>query len=179
MTALREIRYASMAIVTLAYQAAAFPGALEGSGYLVPAADGRPVKAVTFSTVKWPHLRDAGDGLHIVRCSLGRVGEESLLQSGDAELAGLAATDLAAATGAQQAPVAARVTRWGGGLPQYTVGHLDRVARIRSAIAGQPGLAVCGAVYDGIGIPACVATAQAAAGQIAAYLRDDRQWERG
>ena len=177
--ALREIRYASMAIVTLAYQAAAFPRPLEGSGYLVPAADGRPVKAVTFATVKWPHLRAAGDGLHIVRCSLGRIGEESLLQSGDAELARLAAGDLAAATGAHQAPVAARVTRWGGGLPQYTVGHLDRVARIRSAVAGQPGLAVCGAAYDGIGIPACVATAQAAAGQIAAHLRDDRQWERG
>jgi oxygen-dependent protoporphyrinogen oxidase len=70
------------------------------------------------------------------------------------------------------------VTRWGGGLPQYTVGHLDRVARIRAAVAGQPGLAVCGAAYDGIGIPACVATAQAAAGQIAGYLRDGRQWER-
>jgi protoporphyrinogen/coproporphyrinogen III oxidase len=178
-TALREIRYASMAIVTLAYQAAAFPGPLEGSGYLVPAADGRSVKAVTFSTVKWPHLRDAGDGLRIVRCSLGRIGEESLLQSGDAELARLAAEDLAAATGAHQAPVATRVTRWGGGLPQYTVGHLDRVARIRSAVAGQPGLAVCGAAYDGIGIPACVATAQAAAAQFAAHLRDDRQWERG
>jgi protoporphyrinogen/coproporphyrinogen III oxidase len=174
-TALREIRYASMAIVTLAYRAAAFPRPLAGSGYLVPAADGHPVKAVTFSTVKWPHLRDAGDGLHIVRCSLGRIGEESLLQSGDAELTSLAATDLAAATGAGQAPVAARVTRWGGGLPQYTVGHLDRVARIRSAAAGQPGLAVCGAAYDGIGIPACVATAQTAAGQIAAHLRDDRQ----
>ena len=174
-TALGEIRYASMAIVTFAYRAAAFPRPLEGSGYLVPAADGRPVKAVTFSTVKWPHLRDAGAGLHIVRCSLGRVGEEALLQSGDAELARLAAADLAAATGAREPPVAARVTRWGGGLPQYTVGHLDRVARIRSAVAGQPGLAVCGAAYDGIGIPACVATAQAAAGQIAAHLRDGRQ----
>ena len=67
------------------------------------------------------------------------------------------------------------MTRWGGGLPQYTVGHLDRVARIRAAVAGQPGLAVCGAAYDGIGIPACVATAQAAAGQITKYLRDGRQ----
>ena len=80
-----------MAIVTLAYRAAAFPAPAEGSGYLVPAADGHPVKAVTFSTVKWPHLRDAGAGLHFVRCSLGRIGEEALLQSGDAELAGLAA----------------------------------------------------------------------------------------
>ena len=151
-TALGEIRYASMAIVTLAYPAAAFPGPLEGSGYLVPAVDGRPVKAVTFSTVKWPHLRDAAAGLVIVRCSL--------------------------ATGAPRAPVASRVTRWGGGLPQYTVGHLDRVARIRAAVAGQAGLAVCGAAYDGIGIPACVASARAAAGQIAVYLGNGRQWER-
>jgi oxygen-dependent protoporphyrinogen oxidase len=173
--ALREIRYASMAIATLAYPPEAFPGPLEGSGYLVPAADGRPVKAVTFSTVKWPHLRDAGAGLVIVRCSLGRVGEEGLLQSGDSELASLAAADLAAATGARGAPAATRVTRWGGGLPQYTVGHLDRVARIRSAVAAQPGLAVCGAAYDGIGIPACVSTAQAAAAQIAAHLDDGRQ----
>ena len=173
--ALRDIRYASMAIVTLAYPAAAFPVPLEGSGYLVPAADGHPVKAVTFSTVKWPHLRDAAAGLVIVRCSLGRVGEEALLQSDDAELARVAAADFATATGAHGAPVAVRVTRWGGGLPQYTVGHLDRVAQIRSAVAAQPGLAVCGAAYDGIGIPACVATAQAAAAQIAAQLRDDPQ----
>jgi protoporphyrinogen/coproporphyrinogen III oxidase len=176
-TALREIRYASMAIATLAYPAAAFPGPLEGSGYLVPAADGRPVKAVTFATVKWPHLRDAAAGLVIVRCSLGRIGEEALLQSTDEELAAVAAADLAAATGARGAPVASRVSRWGGGLPQYTVGHLDRVARIRAAVAGQPGLAVCGAAYDGIGIPACVATARLAAGQIAAYLGHARQWK--
>jgi oxygen-dependent protoporphyrinogen oxidase len=134
---------------------------------------------VTFSTVKWPHLQDAGPGLVIIRCSLGRIGEEALLQSGDTELARVAAADLAAATGARGAPVATRVTRWGGGLPQYTVGHLDRVARIRSAVAAQPGLAVCGAAYDGIGIPACVATGQAAAARIAAHLRDDRQWDRG
>jgi oxygen-dependent protoporphyrinogen oxidase len=173
--ALQEIRYASMAIVTLAYPAAAFPGSLEGSGYLVPAVDGHPVKAVTFSTVKWPHLAGTGDGPVIVRCSLGRIGEEALLQRDDGELASLAAADLAAATGARGAPLATRVTRWGGGLPQYTVGHLDRVARIRSAAAAQPGLAVCGAAYDGIGIPACVATARAAAGQITAHLDHARE----
>ena len=174
-TALREIRYASMAIATLAYPATAFPGPLEGSGYLVPAADGRAVKAVTFSTVKWPHLRDSAAGMVIVRCSLGRIGEEGLLQSADEELAAAAAGDLAAATGVRGAPAASRVSRWGGGLPQYTVGHLDRVARIRAAVAGQPRLAVCGAAYDGIGIPACVATAQSAAAQIAAYLSHARQ----
>jgi protoporphyrinogen/coproporphyrinogen III oxidase len=173
--ALQEIGYASMAIVTLAYPAAAFPRPLQGSGYLVPAVDGHPVKAVTFSTVKWPHLADAAAGPVIVRCSLGRIGEEALLQRDDGELASLAAADLAAATGARGGPLAIRVTRWGGGLPQYTVGHLGRVARIRSAVAAQPGLAVCGAAYDGIGIPACVATAQDAASQVTAHLEDARQ----
>jgi oxygen-dependent protoporphyrinogen oxidase len=168
--ALAGIEYASMAIVTLAYPAGAFPAPPEGSGYLVPAVDGHPVKAVTFSSVKWPHLRRAADGVIIVRCSLGRVGEEAVLQASDGELAGLAAGDLAAATGVRGAPVDSRVTRWGGALPQYTVGHLDRVARIRAAVAAQPGLAVCGAAYDGIGIPACIGSARAAAGQISAYL---------
>jgi protoporphyrinogen/coproporphyrinogen III oxidase len=168
--ALAQIGYASMAIVTLAYPGDAFPAPPQGSGYLVPAVDGHPVKAVTFSSVKWPHLRRDAGGVVIVRCSLGRVGEEALLQADDGELAALAAADLAAATGVRGAPVDSRVTRWGGALPQYTVGHLDRVATIRAGVAAQPGLAVCGAAYDGIGIPACVATARAAATQTAAYL---------
>jgi protoporphyrinogen/coproporphyrinogen III oxidase len=169
--ALAEISYASMAIVTLAYPRTAFPALPQGSGYLVPAVEGRPVKAVTFSSVKWPHLAAGGDRLVVVRCSLGRAGEEAVLQASDAELAAAAAADLAVATGVRGAPVDARVSRWGGALPQYTVGHLDRVARIRAAVAAHPGLAVCGAAYDGIGVPACVATAATAAGQVAAYLR--------
>jgi protoporphyrinogen/coproporphyrinogen III oxidase len=177
-TAFGEISYASMAIVTLAYPRSAFPGpglaALGWSGYLVPAVDGRAVKATTFSTVKWPHLAGAtasgSEPLEIVRCSVGRIGEEGLLQRADDELAALAAAELAEATGVRGAPAATRVTRWGGALPQYTVGHLDRVATIRATVAAQPGLAVCGAAYDGVGIPACVATARAAASQVMAFL---------
>ncbi len=171
--ALGEIRYASMAIVTLAYPLAAFGIPLAGSGYLVPAVDGRAVKAVTFSTVKWPHLLSAQPerrGLHIVRCSVGRIGEEAILQRDDAELAALAAREFAAATGVGGGPAEARVTRWGGALPQYGVGHLDRVARIRASVAAQPGLAVCGAAYDGLGIPACIATARTAADQVLEHL---------
>jgi oxygen-dependent protoporphyrinogen oxidase len=159
-----------MAVVTLAYSAASFPSPLTGSGFLVPAVDGRAIKAVTFSTVKWPHLRGAGPDLHIVRCSVGRLGEDVILQRDDAELARLAAADLGEATGVLGRPADARVTRWGGGLPQYSVGHLDRVARIRADLAAQPGLAGCGAAYDGVGIPACIATAQQAVGQVLTYL---------
>jgi oxygen-dependent protoporphyrinogen oxidase len=168
--ALAEIRYASMAIVTLAYPLPAFSAPVTGSGFLVPAVDGRAVKAVTFSTVKWPHLRRQDPGLHVVRCSIGRLGEDAVLQRDDADLAGLAAADLHDATGVRGQPVDVRVSRWGGGLPQYSVGHLDRVARIRAGIAAAPGLAVCGAAYDGVGIPACISTARLAVDQVLAYL---------
>src|SRR5208283_906184 len=127
------------------------------------------------STVKWPHLaggaEDAGEPVDLIRCSIGRIGEEGVLQRDDRELAALAAADLAEESGAQGTPLDARVTRWGGGLPQYTVGHLDRVAAIRAGLDAQPGLAVCGAAYAGIGIPACIATARTAAERTLAYLR--------
>ena len=165
---LDQIPYASMAIITLAFRAADFP-AQQRSGYLVPAVDGRAVKAVTFSTVKWPHLA-AQAPVHVVRCSVGRTGDVAVLQRDDADLAALAGSELAAATGITAGPVATRVSRWGGGLPQYNVGHLNRVARIRAAVGGQPGLAVAGAAYDGVGIPACIATARAAAAQVTRYL---------
>ena len=149
-----------------------FP-AQQRSGYLVPAVDGRAVKAVTFSTVKWPHLAAqarAGEPVHVVRCSVGRSGDVAVLQRDDQDLAALAAAELAGAIGVTAKSIAQRVTRWGGGLPQYNVGHLDRVAAIRAAVAAQPGLAVVGAAYDGVGIPACVATARSAAAQVTAYL---------
>jgi oxygen-dependent protoporphyrinogen oxidase len=167
---LGRIEYASMAIVTLAYAASAFPTTPRHSGYLVPAVESTGVKAVTFTTTKWPHLVDDAPGLVVVRCSIGRYLEEHVLQRSDDELKAMAMMELARTVGVIELPVDARVTRWGGGLPQYSVGHLDRVARIRAAVAGQPRLAVCGAAYDGIGVPACVATARAAAGRVLGSL---------
>jgi oxygen-dependent protoporphyrinogen oxidase len=176
---LEAIEYASMALVTLAYHANAFTRPLRGSGYLVPAVEvgDTGVKAVTFSTNKWPHLAravasGAAPGTVIVRCSIGRYGEEHTLQRSDDDLKAAAITELARTCGVGELPIDTRITRWGGGLPQYTVGHADRVARIRSAIAGQPGLAVCGAAYDGLGVPACIATARSAATRVLDDLTD-------
>lgn len=97
---------------------------------------------------------------------MGRYGEEDHLHREDAELAGVSLADLAAATGLTAKPVATEVTRWIGGLPQYPVGHLGRVARIREEVAELPALRVCGAAYDGVGIPACIASAHRAADEI-------------
>ncbi|MFC5183361.1 protoporphyrinogen oxidase [Actinomadura harenae] len=167
---LERIETASMALITLAYPASAFRRAPHGSGYLVPSVEDRQVKAVTFSSVKWPHLRDADPGIIVARASIGRVGEEHTLQRSDEELKAAAMTELSVTCGVAELPVEARVTRWGGALPQYDVGHADRIARVRSAVAAHPGLAVAGAAYDGVGVPAVIANARSAAGRILEYL---------
>jgi protoporphyrinogen/coproporphyrinogen III oxidase len=163
---LDRIDYASMALITLAYRsedAAVLP---EGSGFLVPSAEGRTIKASTFSTRKWGWVDKGAPDLFVLRTSIGRYGDDKLLDRDDAELVAHSRTDLAAATGLTARPVATVVTRWDDGLPQYPVGHHTRTARIRAAVAALPGLAVCGAAFDGVGIPACAADARRAADAI-------------
>ena len=158
---LGAIESASVALVTFAFRAPDLP---EGSGLLVGAREGLAVKGVTLSTQKWALDTD----LAIVRASLGRAGDEIVLQRSDDELTALARRDLQLLLGIRDQPIDAIVTRWGGGLPQYAVGHVDRVARIRASVAEVPGLAVCGAAYDGVGIPAVIASAQLAAQRVRA-----------
>ncbi|MFB8208982.1 protoporphyrinogen oxidase [Streptomyces sp. NPDC056010] len=169
---LAGVEYASMALVTMAFRRSDVTGtAFDGrSGFLVPPVDGHTIKAATFSTHKWQWVADAAPDLFVLRTSVGRYGEEEHLHREDVELVGVSLRDLAAATGLTARPVATEVTRWIGGLPQYPVGHLTRVARIRDEVAKLPALRVCGAVYDGVGIPACVASAHRAADEIAGDL---------
>ena len=164
---LARIEYASVAIITMAWRAEQVPAELKGTGFLVPPVDGRLVKAATFSSRKWAWL--SGDTAFI-RCSVGRHRDEAALQHADSELVEAVARDLGEAVGLSAAPLDARVTRWGGGLPQYAVGHLDRVARVRSALGTVAGLDVCGAAYEGVGIPAVVASGQQAATRVLAAL---------
>ncbi|MFT4010748.1 MAG: protoporphyrinogen oxidase [Nocardioidaceae bacterium] len=166
---LARIETASMAVVTMAFPERDFP-AIDGSGFLVPPVDGRTIKAATYSFGKWGWVREhgSGEGLLVMRASVGRHREESVLQVPDEELVAAAVDDLADAIGLSLRPVDSHVQRWGGGLPQYAVGHLDRVARVRAAVARQPGLAVAGASYEGIGIPACIRSGQLAAAQVVA-----------
>jgi oxygen-dependent protoporphyrinogen oxidase len=150
---LAEIDYASVAIVTLVLDGPT-PGS--GSGYLVPAVEGRTTKAVTFTSRKW-----ARPGPAVVRASVGRYGEEVELQREDDELVRIVRAELAAVVGRLPALIDSRVTRWGGGLPQYAVGHLDRVRRIVQSLPS--GVAVAGAAYGGVGVPAVIRSGQAAA----------------
>ncbi|MFF4737049.1 protoporphyrinogen oxidase [Streptomyces sp. NPDC001262] len=161
---LSAVEHASMALVTLAFERAQMPaGVPRGNGFLVPPVEGRAVKAATFLSNKWRWLAEAAPGTFVLRASVGRLGEESLLGRDDGELAAVCLAELSDVLGPLGRPVDFHVSRWARGLPQYSVGHLDRVRTIRSAVAGLPGLEVCGAAYEGVGVAACVAGARDAA----------------
>ena len=131
------------------------------------------IKGVTHSSSKWAHLGE--DGVVRLRVSMGRFGEEATLQVEDEELVARARADLRELDGIDAEPMDVHVQRWGGGLPQYGVGHLDRVAALEAAVAVEPGLAVAGAALHGVGVPACVGTARAAAERVAAALTATRR----
>lgn len=158
---LGAVEYASMALITLAYRRTDIE-LPEGSGFLVPPVDGRTIKASTFASQKWGWIADENPDVLVLRTSVGRYGETTILERDDTGLVDVSRHDLREATGLDAAPLATRVTRWTDGLPQYPVGHHARVARIREHVGKLPGLAVCGAAYDGVGIPATIASAYAA-----------------
>jgi oxygen-dependent protoporphyrinogen oxidase len=154
---LQGIPYASMAVVAMAFPEQEVAA---GSGLLVPPVTGRLVKGVTVSSAKWPHL--AGDAV-LVRASVGRFRDETELQREDADLTAAVVADVADLLElSRPEPLQTALTRWGGGLPQYLVGHPARVAAIRAAVAGIPGLAIAGAAFEGVGVPACIRDAHRA-----------------
>ncbi|WGW13362.1 protoporphyrinogen oxidase [Saxibacter everestensis] len=159
---LSRIEHASSAVVTALVNLEG--GQLEGSGLLVPPSQTTVIKAATFSSNKWPWLRrHLPAGTALLRTSVGRFGDPGWLHSDDDKLTRAALGDLERIVGRRLPVVASELTRWDESLPQYAVGHLDRVARIRRAVSAQAGLALAGAAYDGVGIPACVASAERAA----------------
>jgi oxygen-dependent protoporphyrinogen oxidase len=179
-----ELDYASVALVTMALPAGTvLPEGL--SGVLVPAVEGTAVKAATFFTTKWAHVGAGAGGLTLVRASIGRYGEEHVLQRPDGELVATAHAELnrllagatpgSGAAGPLPAPVDAHVQRWGGALPQYRPGHADRVAAARAGLAAEhPTLALAGAGYDGVGIPMCIRSGQTAADHVLKALGERR-----
>ncbi|MEZ0166711.1 protoporphyrinogen oxidase [Kineococcus sp. LSe6-4] len=167
---LAAVETASMVITALAVPAADLDG-LTGSGVLVPpvvgAGRGLRAKALTLSGRKWGWVGAQSEDLAVLRVSLGRARETEALQAEDADVVRWAAQDASALLGRALHPVDHAVVRWADGLPQYAVGHVDRVARLRAAVAAAGDLAVCGSVLDGVGVPACIGAARAAAAQVA------------
>ncbi len=164
---LRAIDYASVVLVTFRAGAEDVPPALHGTGFLVPrhsrhkGRDAWAVTACTYLDRKWPHL--AREGERLLRASLGRSDDGRPGEWSDGEVAGRAWEELGSLAGVTGDPTQAVVVRCPQALPQYRVHHLLRTAGIEAAVARLGGLAVAGAAYHGVGIPACIASGRAAA----------------
>ena len=165
---LDAIEHASVVLATFAYPAAAVSVPPGVSGFLVPRVEGRLMTACTFLSAKWPHRERLGQT--VVRVSAGRWGDDRALHLGDEELVRRLRAELDDALGITASPDAVVVGRWPRAFPQYEVGHLERVARIRAVVARQPGLAVAGASYGGVGIPACIGQGRRAARDVLDHL---------
>jgi oxygen-dependent protoporphyrinogen oxidase len=153
------IPHASSVVVTLALTTDDV-APLDGYGYVIPRAEGGDVLACTWSSQKWEGRAPAGSAL--VRVYAGRFGGRDLTLETDEELVALAREELALLDVSAE-PTLVRVQRWPRGMPQYVLGHPERLERIEARIDEYPGLALAGAAYRGVGIPDCVASGEAAA----------------
>jgi oxygen-dependent protoporphyrinogen oxidase len=165
---LAEIRYTSVTVIWLAFPTRAFGRAPDTTGFLVPRGERRLLTACTLASAKWPHLAAHRDRVFL-RCSVGRNDPEAATLDDEALIRRVFA-ELGEALNAQGEPLDAHVTRWQDAMPQYTVGHLERIARLDQALAALPRLRLAGAAYRGVGVTQCIAQGEAAAAQIVSAL---------
>lgn len=161
---LQAIPYASTATVTLAYREADLGWPLDGYGYVIPRSEGRKALACTWTSTKFPHR--APHGYALIRVFVGRAGQENDIPWNEADLLALAREELKLTLGINAEPVLSRVFMWDKAMPQYNLGHPERLKRIDAALAQQPGLALAGNGYRGIGIPDCIHSGELAADKI-------------
>jgi protoporphyrinogen/coproporphyrinogen III oxidase len=165
---LQEIDYAGCVIVSVAYRREQIGHPLDGFGFIVPQIERRQVIAASFASLKFP-ARAPNDGV-LIRVFIGGALQPELLERPDDELTQIATTELTELLQISGGPLLVDIARWPRSMPQYHVGHLDRVARIEQLVSRYPTFALAGNAYRGVGIPQCIATGQAAAERIVSAL---------
>ena len=164
-TVLAEIPYVDVATIWLAYPRSAVGRPLDGTGFLVPPEEGKFLVGCTWSSAKWPHLAD--DNLVLIRCMVGRRGDRRWLDMDDETMVNRVHDELVEAMGLTAGPNHQSIQRWPQAMPQYLVGHQDRLDALDAAIHHLPGLYLTGAAYRGVGLASCVADAKRTAQDVA------------
>jgi oxygen-dependent protoporphyrinogen oxidase len=168
---LASIPYASTATVSIAFPKTEVESRLSGFGFVVPRVEHRKLIAATWSSLKWAGRANSDESL--VRCYIGGRGREAILDMDDAQLISLALSELQDIVGIATKPLSAHVFRWAQAMPQYIIGHRDRVKAIRKCLTPSQGLLVTGAAYEGLGIPDCIRDGQETAKTLSAALWKD------
>ena len=161
---LKAIPYASTATVSLAYREEDFPRAPDSFGFVVPSAESRKIMACTLSSMKYAGRAPKGHVL--LRAFVGGALQPSLFEDDDAKMESNVRHELASLLGVKAEPLFSRIRRHPRSMPQYQVGHGERIRRIEGRLAGLSGLALAGSAYHGVGIADCVHSGEEAAEKI-------------
>ena len=165
---LAAIEYAGASIVSLGFSRRSVAHPLDAAGLVVPRCEGRRILAVSFSSQKFPGRAPADATL--MRTFVGGALDPDAAALDDGSLTELVLAELRDILGVRSSPLIVQIDRWSGAMPQYHVGHVERVARIRRLVATHEGLALAGAAYEGVGIPQVIASGQAAAAAVVGRL---------
>jgi oxygen-dependent protoporphyrinogen oxidase len=158
---LRAIKYASTATINFGYRRAAIAHPLNGFGFVVPVIEKRSLIACTFSNVKFSGR--APEGHVLLRAFAGGALQPEIFALDETEMATRVEADLRELLGIREDPRFIEVAKWERSMPQYEVGHLERVSDIEKLAGELPGLALAGNAYRGAGIPDCVRSGEKAA----------------
>jgi oxygen-dependent protoporphyrinogen oxidase len=167
---LKKIAYASTATVSLAYRAEDFPRFPDSFGFVVPAVEQRKIMACTFSSLKYPGR--APGGRMLLRAFVGGSLQPELFQDDDAVMEINVRDELSKLLGVTAQPLFSRIWRYPDSMPQYQVGHLERIKKIEAAVGALSGLALVGSAYHGVGIADCIRTGEEAAEILVNQFRD-------
>jgi oxygen-dependent protoporphyrinogen oxidase len=151
---LSSIEYASSVVVAAGYRGDQITHPLDAFGLVVPDIENRRVLSCSFSSQKFPGR--CRDDQVLLRTFLGGARRPEMIDLPDDELLAIVADELGEWLGLRGEPLACRILRWRRAMPQYHLGHLDRVERIDALAAAHPGLALCGNAFRGVGIPDCI-----------------------
>jgi len=158
---LREIEYASSAIVSLVYRTSDLREPVDAFGFVVPHAEGRRLIAASFSNIKYPGR--APEGELVVRAFVGGALQPDLARLDDDAMSRAVREELGDLLGIASEPLLMRIRRHPESMPQYRVGHLGRVVALQARAERHRGLALAGNAYHGVGLPDCIRSGEAAA----------------
>jgi len=168
-SAMRNTRYVSVANVVFGYDEDGFDHPLDGSGFLVPRGEGRLITASTWTSSKWLHTAPAGKRL--IRCYVGRAGEETNVELSDEAMTAGVRRDLQELMGLTAVPSFVEITRHRRAMPQYPPGHRTAVEAFLAELAGRlPGVMPAGQPFGGVGLPDCVEQGRQAAESVVRTL---------
>ncbi|WP_369900743.1 protoporphyrinogen oxidase [Bacillus manliponensis] len=173
----RNIPSTSVANVALAFPKEAIKRDIDGTGFVVSRNSDFTITACTWTHKKWPHTTP--DGKVLLRCYVGRPGDEAIVEQTDEEMVKVVLEDLQKTMDIKAEPEFTVVSRWKDAMPQYTVGHKERMAELKSFMDKElPGIYLAGSSYAGAGLPDCIDQGEAAVKQVLSYLESTNQRER-